>query len=76
MYNARNVPNISVPSESTNVMYLILYPYLLKVQRNVPNIIFVPSESTTHVMYLIYPYLPKVQRNVPNIISVTSESTT
>ena len=44
-------------------MYLILYPYLLKVQRNVPNIISVPSEST-------------LQRNVPNIISVPSESTT
>ena len=58
-------------------MNLILYPYLQKVKRNVPNIISVPFESTTHVMYLIlYPYLLKVQRNVPNIISVPSESTT
>ena len=46
-------------------MYLILYPYLLKVQRNVPNIISVPSVPNI-----------KVQRNVPNIISVPSESTT
>ena len=58
-------------------MYLILYQYRLKVQRNVPNIISVTSESTTYVMYLtLYPYLLKVQRNVPNIIPVPPESTT
>ena len=57
-------------------MYLILYRYLLKVQRNEPNIISVPSESS-NVMYLIlYPYLLEVRGNAPNIISVPFESTT
>ena len=58
-------------------MYLILYQYRLKVQRNVPNIISVASESTTYVMCLtLYPYLLKVRRNVPNILSVPFASTT
>ena len=48
-------------------MYLILYPYLLKVQRNVPNIISVPNVPNIISV--------PVQRNVPNIISVPSEST-
>ena len=52
-------------------MYLILYPYLLKVQRNVPNIISVPSESeSTNIISVPF------ESNVPNIISVPSESTT
>ena len=42
-------------------MNLILYPYLLKVQRNVHKFISVPSEST--------------RGNVPHIISVPSEIT-
>ena len=67
-------------------MYLILYPYLLKVQRNVPNIISVPLKVQRNVPIrtfrkynvmnlILYPYLLKVRGNVPNIISVPSEST-
>ena len=67
--------SISVPSESTTECTLILYPYRLKVQRNLPNNTSVASERTTYVMYItLYPYLLKVRGNVPNIISVPSES--
>ena len=57
-------------------MYRIIYPYLLKVQRNEPNM-YIRTFKKYEVMYLIlYPYLLQVQRNVPDIISVPSESTT
>ena len=57
-------------------MYLILYPYLLKVQRNVSNVYQCNVCNVYNAMYLMYTIVPSesIQRNVPNV-SVMSEST-